>query len=251
MSGVARLPPGHARPVNVDPDRNTRWPPPAPSIARSASGSIRRASRSTGCTHRCWTSRASPVRNFWCRARCGKWMRAVGGIAERLSLESRTITPLVKRLEAAGFGGRARDPRDERHVRVTPADRGRAVQAECGCPDEALVAGWNGVEDAGGAGGRRRRWRGRRGARRLFLDPGRFGFDLRRRSRSEFGLHHPGRFGAAFGVALDRLERGSAFLLRSGRKREHGSRPGGRGGWVGAGHRLPMVVIPAFAGARG
>lgn len=42
--------------------------------------------------------------------------RTIGQIAERLSLESSTITPLVKRLEAAGLVSRTRDPKDERQV---------------------------------------------------------------------------------------------------------------------------------------
>ncbi len=66
--------------------------------------------------------------------------RTVGGIADRLSLESSTITPLVKRMEAAGLVARARDPADERQVRVTLTAAGLALQEECGCLGEALVA---------------------------------------------------------------------------------------------------------------
>ncbi|EFG9153184.1 MarR family transcriptional regulator, partial [Escherichia coli] len=39
--------------------------------------------------------------------------RTIGAIAERLALESSTVTPLVKRLEAAGLVQRQRDARDE------------------------------------------------------------------------------------------------------------------------------------------
>src|SRR5688572_22363712 len=44
--------------------------------------------------------------------------QTIGAIAERLALEPSTITPLVKRLEAAGLVGRLRNPADERQVQV-------------------------------------------------------------------------------------------------------------------------------------
>lgn len=55
-------------------------------------------------------------------------MRALG---ERLSLEPATLSPLLKRLEAAGYVTRERDPRDERalQVRLTKAGRGLRQQA--------------------------------------------------------------------------------------------------------------------------
>ena len=64
--------------------------------------------------------------------------RTVGAIAERLSLESSTVTPLVKRLEAAGFVVRKRNPEDERQVQVRLTARGAAMRDECGCLVEAL-----------------------------------------------------------------------------------------------------------------
>lgn len=66
--------------------------------------------------------------------------RTIGGIATRLSLESSTITPLVKRLEAAGFVGRTRDPHDERQVHVTLTARGQALWEDSGCLAESLIA---------------------------------------------------------------------------------------------------------------
>lgn len=74
--------------------------------------------------------------------------RTVGRIAERLSLESSTVTPLVKRLEAAGFVTRQRNPADERQVQVRLTDRGREMRQDCACLGEALVdrAGMN-LED--------------------------------------------------------------------------------------------------------
>ena len=56
----------------------------------------------------------------------------VSEIAERLSLEPATLSPLLKRLEAGGLVHRQRDPRDERAVSVslTPAGRRLRSRAE-------------------------------------------------------------------------------------------------------------------------
>ena len=59
--------------------------------------------------------------------------RTVGAIAERLSLESSTITPLVKRLEAASLVTRVRQADDERRVVVSLTDRGRALKQDSRC----------------------------------------------------------------------------------------------------------------------
>lgn len=66
--------------------------------------------------------------------------RTVGAIAERLGLESSTITPLVKRMESTGLVTRARNPEDERQVQVRLTKRGREIRDECGCLGEALLA---------------------------------------------------------------------------------------------------------------
>ena len=63
----------------------------------------------------------------------------IGGLAQRLSLEPSTITPLIKRLETAGFVSRARGAKDERIVEVGLTDKGRATVAESGCLAEALL----------------------------------------------------------------------------------------------------------------
>src|SRR5262245_8935804 len=52
----------------------------------------------------------------------------VGSLSDRLFLESSTLTPLLKRLEAMGAVRRSRDPRDERQVRVHLTDEGRALR---------------------------------------------------------------------------------------------------------------------------
>src|SRR3989344_635156 len=56
--------------------------------------------------------------------------QTVGALGEKLFLESNTLTPLLKKLESAGYIRRRRDPADERQVRLslTPAGRPRADQ---------------------------------------------------------------------------------------------------------------------------
>jgi DNA-binding MarR family transcriptional regulator len=53
----------------------------------------------------------------------------VSQIGRSLHLDSGTLTPLLKRLEAAGILRRARDPEDERQVRITLTDKGFALKA--------------------------------------------------------------------------------------------------------------------------
>lgn len=66
----------------------------------------------------------------------------VSELGEKLFLESNTLTPLIKRLEAAGLVSRVRDSQDERVVRVTLTPQGRALADEAlQCvPDEILRA---------------------------------------------------------------------------------------------------------------
>jgi MarR family transcriptional regulator, organic hydroperoxide resistance regulator len=54
--------------------------------------------------------------------------QTVGAIGERLHLESSTLTPLLKRLEASGLIRRARDAADERQVRIHLTESGRALK---------------------------------------------------------------------------------------------------------------------------
>ncbi|MXV47417.1 MarR family transcriptional regulator [Xanthomonas sp. LMG 8993] len=56
--------------------------------------------------------------------------QSVGMLGERLDMDTGTITPLVKRLEAAGFVTRARDPRDERRVLVDLTARAGGIRDE-------------------------------------------------------------------------------------------------------------------------
>ena len=63
----------------------------------------------------------------------------VGTIAERLALEPSTITPLAKRMEAAGLVTRLRNPADERQVRVRLTVEGRERWRETGCLAPMIV----------------------------------------------------------------------------------------------------------------
>jgi DNA-binding MarR family transcriptional regulator len=54
--------------------------------------------------------------------------RTVGEVGETLGLDSATLTPLLKRLEANGMVTRRRDPADERRVLVEPTPRGQALR---------------------------------------------------------------------------------------------------------------------------
>lgn len=63
----------------------------------------------------------------------------VGRLAEQLALESSTLTPLLKRLEAAGMVRRARNPDNERQVIITLTPAGRALREKAGCLAAALL----------------------------------------------------------------------------------------------------------------
>lgn len=63
-------------------------------------------------------------------------MKALG---ERLSLDSSTLTPLVKKLEAAGLVRRSRNPGDERLLDIAPTEKGMALH-QGGCEAAALIA---------------------------------------------------------------------------------------------------------------
>ncbi|WP_331373674.1 MarR family winged helix-turn-helix transcriptional regulator [Sinorhizobium chiapasense] len=51
-------------------------------------------------------------------------------IGEEMGLDSGTLSPLLKRLEAAGYVTRLRDRDDERQVIVSLTERGRSLKAE-------------------------------------------------------------------------------------------------------------------------
>jgi DNA-binding MarR family transcriptional regulator len=73
--------------------------------------------------------------------------QTVGDLGEKLFLESSTLTPLLKRLEALGHVRRSRDPADERQVRITLTPEGRALrQKALSIPHCILDASGLGIE---------------------------------------------------------------------------------------------------------
>lgn len=66
--------------------------------------------------------------------------RLVGEIGEALNLDSSTLTPLLKRMEAAGLLSRARETGDQRQVRVALTAKGRAMKAEAARFPERMLA---------------------------------------------------------------------------------------------------------------
>ena len=78
----------------------------------------------------------------------------VSAPGERLFLDSGTLTPLLKRLEAANLIARLRDTQDERRVRITLTADGRALRtpaeaipqcvvqsSQCSLPELAALTG--------------------------------------------------------------------------------------------------------------
>lgn len=65
--------------------------------------------------------------------------QTVGGLGEKLFLDSSTLTPLLKRLEAMGHITRQRDPADERVVRVHLTPNGRRVRERAFAYRDKLV----------------------------------------------------------------------------------------------------------------
>ncbi len=65
--------------------------------------------------------------------------QTVGELGRNLHLDAGTLTPLLKRLEAAGLVVRRRSDRDERVVEVDLSERGRALRERArGIPDAML-----------------------------------------------------------------------------------------------------------------
>jgi MarR family transcriptional regulator, organic hydroperoxide resistance regulator len=57
----------------------------------------------------------------------------VGEIGERLAIESSTLTPLLKRMQAAGFVERRRNPDDEREVFIELTAHGKSLEERGDC----------------------------------------------------------------------------------------------------------------------
>lgn len=65
----------------------------------------------------------------------------VSELGQRLSLDSGTLTPLLKRMEAAGLVTRARDRADERRVLVSATEQGWALRERVADVPARLVEG--------------------------------------------------------------------------------------------------------------
>ena len=64
----------------------------------------------------------------------------VSVLGERLSLDSGTLTPLLKRLEASGLVARVRDVADERRVHITLTTTGRRLKTKAANVPACLLA---------------------------------------------------------------------------------------------------------------
>jgi DNA-binding MarR family transcriptional regulator len=64
---------------------------------------------------------------------------SVKEIGERLYLDSGTLTPMLKRMQAAGLITRQRDATDERQVNIDLTDQGRALRRKAAAMAEALA----------------------------------------------------------------------------------------------------------------
>jgi DNA-binding MarR family transcriptional regulator len=69
--------------------------------------------------------------------------QTVSELGQRLTLDSGTLTPLLKRLESAGLVQRQRETGDERRVRVSLTPEGRALKSRAAQvpPEVACAAG--------------------------------------------------------------------------------------------------------------
>jgi DNA-binding MarR family transcriptional regulator len=68
-------------------------------------------------------------------------------IGARLQLDSGTLTPLLKRLERAGYLRRRRDPENERQLRVELTEVGRSLRERAGAARASIVCALGGSED--------------------------------------------------------------------------------------------------------
>ncbi len=73
---------------------------------------------------------------LWERRQC-----TVKEIGEALFLDSGTLTPLLKRLQAAGFILRERSLQDERKVLISLTEQGWALQKDAACIPSKMMEG--------------------------------------------------------------------------------------------------------------
>jgi DNA-binding MarR family transcriptional regulator len=65
--------------------------------------------------------------------------QTVSQLGDTLFLESSTLTPMLKRLEAAGYVTRRRDRQDERQVRVSLTPQGQAIFEKAFCGRQSII----------------------------------------------------------------------------------------------------------------
>lgn len=62
-------------------------------------------------------------------------------LGSRLFLDSGTLTPLLKKLEAQGYVERTRDPRDERNIIIRLTEKGRDLKQMAVCVPRQMIDG--------------------------------------------------------------------------------------------------------------
>jgi DNA-binding MarR family transcriptional regulator len=67
--------------------------------------------------------------------------QTVSSLGEKLFLESNTLTPILKKLEAVGYLRRQRDPTDERQVLISLTDAGRGLREKLGARSLVKASG--------------------------------------------------------------------------------------------------------------
>ena len=72
--------------------------------------------------------------------------QTVGSLGEKLFLESNTLTPILKKLEAMGHVERTRDPADERQVRVRLTNSGKRLREKAFGTDLVEACGMSATE---------------------------------------------------------------------------------------------------------
>ena len=72
--------------------------------------------------------------------------QTVSQLGEKLFLESNTLTPLLKKLEAMGYVRRQRDPADERQVVISLTDAGWGLQDRISSAGLVRACGLNSEE---------------------------------------------------------------------------------------------------------
>ncbi len=70
--------------------------------------------------------------------------QTVGSLGARLYLDSGTLTPLLKRMEAAGLVTRRRDERDERRVQIDLTGKGRELRKSAVHVPQTMADGYEG-----------------------------------------------------------------------------------------------------------